>query len=85
MCGIAGILSLSKDGPADHEPLDRMVEAMRLRGPDDSGKAVTARAALGMRRLSIIDLEHGHQPIASEDRAVRVIMNGELYSFPEVR
>jgi len=62
-----------------------MIEAMRLRGPDDSGKAVTDRAAFGMRRLSIIDLEHGHQPIESEDGAVRVIMNGELYSFPEVR
>lgn len=85
MCGIAGILSLSRNKPADHEPLDRMVEAMRLRGPDDSGKVVTDRAAMGMRRLSIIDLEHGHQPIESEDGAVRVIMNGELYSFPEVR
>jgi asparagine synthase (glutamine-hydrolysing) len=62
-----------------------MIEAMRHRGPDDSGKAVTDRAAFGMRRLSIIDLEHGHQPIESEDGAVRVIMNGELYSFPEVR
>jgi asparagine synthase (glutamine-hydrolysing) len=85
MCGITGIISLSKDGTADHEPLDRMIEAMRLRGPDDSGKAVTDRVAFGMRRLSIIDLEYGHQPIESEDGAVRVIMNGELYSFPEVK
>ncbi len=85
MCGIAGILSLYRDGSADHEPLDRMIEAMRLRGPDDSGKAVTDRVAFGMRRLSIIDLEHGHQPIESEDGSVRVIMNGELYSFPEVK
>jgi len=85
MCGIAGILSLSREGAVDPEPLDRMIEAMRLRGPDDSGKAVTDRIAFGMRRLSIIDLEHGHQPIESEDGSVRVIMNGELYSFPEVK
>ncbi len=85
MCGIAGIISLTSDGSADHEPLDRMIEAMHLRGPDDSGKAVTDRVAFGMRRLSIIDLEHGHQPIESEDGAVRVIMNGEIYSFPEVK
>jgi len=85
MCGIAGIVSLTGDGMDDHAVLDRMVEAMRLRGPDDSGTSVTGRAALGMRRLSIIDLEHGHQPIESEDGSVCVIMNGELYSFPGVR
>ncbi len=85
MCGIAGIVSLSRDGAADYALLDRMVEAMRLRGPDDSGVSVTERAALGMRRLSIIDIEHGHQPMESEDGSICVIMNGELYSFPQVR
>ena len=85
MCGIAGIIALKtqRDGVAG--PLDRMVAAITHRGPDDSGTLEQGGVALGMRRLSIIDVEGGHQPIANEDGTIHVVMNGELYSYPEVR
>ncbi len=85
MCGIAGIVELLGRGGPDPAMLDRMVEAMTHRGPDDRGVAVRPRVALGMRRLSIIDVEGGHQPIENEDGSVRVVMNGEIYSYLEVR
>ena len=85
MCGIAGIVDLKDRGGPDAAMLDRMVAAMTHRGPDDRGVAVGPRIAMGMRRLSIIDVEGGHQPIENEDGTVRVVMNGELYSYPELR
>ena len=65
--------------------LDRMVDALYLRGPDDRGTSIEPPVAMGIRRLSIIDVEGGHQPMVSEDGKVRVVMNGELYSFPGIR
>ena len=65
--------------------LDRMVEALTHRGPDDRGVAVGPRMAIGMRRLSIIDVDGGHQPIENEDGSVRVVVNGEIYNYLELR
>ena len=85
MCGIYGILSL--DGQRRHEPavLARMGDAIVHRGPDDSGAYSDGDLLLGMRRLSIIDVAGGHQPIASEDGQVVAVCNGEIYNFRELR
>jgi asparagine synthase (glutamine-hydrolysing) len=83
MCGIYGILARS--GPVDGAPLAAMDAALRHRGPDDSGTLLDGPCALGMRRLAIIDLEGGRQPIASEDHAVWVVFNGEIYNYRALR
>ncbi|HET8948357.1 MAG TPA: asparagine synthase (glutamine-hydrolyzing) [Candidatus Polarisedimenticolia bacterium] len=62
-----------------------MCEALRHRGPDDQGIATGSGAAIGMRRLSIIDPEHGHQPVANEDGTVVAVLNGEIYNYEELR
>src|SRR5436190_12743703 len=84
MCGIAGLLSLG-DKPVFEEEIQSMCDAMVHRGPDDAGYYVRDGIALGMRRLSIIDLSTGHQPIHNEDRNIWVVFNGEIYNFPELR
>ncbi len=84
MCGIAGIASLSNE-PVSLEQLQRMCDAMRYRGPDDAGYLVDPGVAIGMRRLSIIDLQSGHQPIFNEDETVAVVLNGEIYNYRELR
>lgn len=85
MCGIFGIfLHHSTDIP-DRTLLDRMAQVQVHRGPDDYGYFRGNGIAMGMRRLSIIDLEGGHQPIANEDKTVWVICNGEIYNFREIR
>jgi asparagine synthase (glutamine-hydrolysing) len=85
MCGIYGILAL--DGPRRHDVsvLARMGDAIVHRGPDDSGAFEDGPLLLGMRRLSIIDVAGGHQPISSEDGQVIVVCNGEIYNFRELR
>jgi asparagine synthase (glutamine-hydrolysing) len=85
MCGIYGLVGLGRDLPPSEELLAAMGAAVVHRGPDDAGAFVSARAALGMRRLSIIDVGGGHQPIPNEDRTVWVVCNGEIYNFPELR
>lgn len=85
MCGIAGIASFGAAPPPAEADLRRMCGTMVYRGPDDEGIDVQGRVGLGMRRLSIIDLRGGHQPIYNEDRTVRVVFNGEIYNFPELR
>src|SRR5207245_1035685 len=65
--------------------VDRMCDVIRHRGPDDEGVWVEQGVALGMRRLSIIDLSTGHQPIHNEDRTVWIVFNGEIYNFRELR
>jgi asparagine synthase (glutamine-hydrolysing) len=84
MCGIAGIVSRG-DRPVQAEELWSMCAAMVHRGPDDAGYYVGAGVGLGMRRLSIIDLETGHQPVRNEDGTVWAVMNGEIYNFPALR
>jgi asparagine synthase (glutamine-hydrolysing) len=84
VCGICGIVSL--DGtPVDPSPLAAMNAALRHRGPDGEGRLVEGPVALAMRRLSIIDLEGGAQPISNEDGAVHVIQNGEIYNYRALR
>jgi asparagine synthase (glutamine-hydrolysing) len=85
MCGIAGIAAL-RDAP--HPSLDQLVRMCHTiihRGPDDEGIAIESGVGLGMRRLSIIDVRGGHQPIYNEDRTVSTVFNGEIYNFRELR
>ena len=84
MCGIAGILNF--DGrPVSAEDVRGMCDAIVHRGPDDQGFLVRGEIGLGMRRLSIIDLQGGQQPIANEDGSVSVVFNGEIYNFEALR
>nr|MDQ3041482.1 asparagine synthase (glutamine-hydrolyzing) [Acidobacteriota bacterium] len=87
MCGIAGWANLeNKPSPNTSEAvLHQMCERMKHRGPDSEGLWLDESVALGMRRLSIIDLHTGEQPVYSEDKSIVVVMNGELYNFREVR
>jgi len=82
MCGIAGIVGSQR---VDVELLHRMCDSIRHRGPDDEGYFVEGGVGLGMRRLSIIDVAAGHQPIANEDGTVVVVFNGEIYNFAALR
>ncbi len=84
MCGISGCLSLAGER-ADAGIIRRMTATLRHRGPDDEGFYVEGPVALGHRRLRIIDLETGRQPIANETGSVHVILNGEIYNFGELR
>jgi asparagine synthase (glutamine-hydrolysing) len=87
MCGIAGWANLENKPSQNHSEavLHAMCERMKHRGPDSEGLWLDDAVALGMRRLSIIDLHTGEQPVYSEDRSIVVVMNGELYNFQEVR
>lgn len=84
MCGIAGIVSLHNQ-PIGAEELHAMCAAMVRRGPDDEGMYLGDGAGLAMRRLSIIDLETGHQPVCNEDASIWVVLNGEIYNYRELR
>ncbi len=83
MCGIAGIVDF--DARVDQQTVDRMCRAMEHRGPDGEGRFSEPGVALGMRRLAVIDVDGGHQPIFNEDEDVVVVLNGELYNFQELR
>ena len=85
MCGIAGIASMGANPLPDVRIVTAMCDQIVHRGPDDQGVYVTARAQIGMRRLSIIDLESGHQPIHNEDKSIWIVFNGEIYNFKELR
>jgi asparagine synthase (glutamine-hydrolysing) len=85
MCGICGIISFQNREVLNDELLRRMNQSLFHRGPDDQGYYRDNFAALGMRRLSIIDLEMGQQPISNEDGSVWVIYNGEIYNYRELR
>src|SRR5438270_9255308 len=84
MCGIAGIVT-NETGGVDTATIHRMCEAIVHRGPDDEGILVKGGVGLGMRRLSIIDLAGGHQPLFNEDKSVWIVFNGEIYNYPELR
>src|SRR6058998_2821910 len=83
MCGICGIATA--DGHADVEALRAMSAQLVHRGPDSGGEHVDREVALGSRRLSIIDLAGGDQPIANEDGRVHVVQNGEIYNHRDLR
>ena len=85
MCGIYGVVYPLRTDRPDPSLMARMGRVMTHRGPDDEGHYVTDGAAIGMRRLSIIDVAGGHQPISNEDGTVWVVCNGEIYNFPELR
>ncbi len=84
MCGIAGIVGRQGE-VIDSADVRRMCQTIVHRGPDDEGVYARSRVGLGMRRLSIIDLATGNQPIHNEDRTVWVVFNGEIYNFAELR
>jgi asparagine synthase (glutamine-hydrolysing) len=85
MCGICGRVNAEAGRPVDREAVVRMAGALHHRGPDDQGFLVQGPVGLGMRRLSIIDVAGGQQPIANETEDVWVVCNGEIYNFPELR
>ena len=82
MCGISGIFEFDQARTVDREVVQRMNESLRHRGPDDEGIYVDRGIGLGHRRLSIIDVAGGHQPISNEDGTVWVLLNGEIYNYP---
>jgi asparagine synthase (glutamine-hydrolysing) len=85
MCGIYGIIKISGGALVHTDLMQRMGDAIIHRGPDDSGAFVEGSIQFGMRRLSIIDVSGGHQPIRNEDGSVVVICNGEIYNFQKLR
>lgn len=85
MCGIAGVAAGADARPPDADVLRAMCEPIRHRGPDDEGYDLCGGVGLGMRRLAIIDVTGGQQPLFNEDRSVRVVFNGEIYNYRELR
>lgn len=85
MCGIAGIAFSNPEARVSEDHLRAMCDAIRHRGPDDAGYHVAESCGLGMRRLSIIDVAGGHQPIYNEDRSCVIVYNGEIYNHLEIR
>ncbi len=88
MCGIAGFINKDSAKASEAERgilLDKMCRVITHRGPDEQGQTVRGRAALGMRRLSIIDLKSGQQPIYSEDGSKFIVFNGEIYNYLELK
>ena len=85
MCGIAGILEFGKNVHVDSGVLRRMCDVMAYRGPDDDGFFTQGNIGLGMRRLSIVDLATGHQPISNEDGSIWIVFNGEIYNHRALR
>ena len=85
MCGICGQYNFVTGAPVDAQAIKRMADAIAHRGPDDEGQYIAGTIGLGFRRLSIIDLESGHQPMSDADESVWVVFNGEIYNFPELK
>lgn len=85
MCGISGIFEYGRRKKPNRGDLMLMLNTIRHRGPDDSGTLVTDHVAIGMQRLSIIDLAGGRQPVSNEDGTVSVVFNGEIYNYRELR
>jgi len=85
MCGICGVLNFDRRQPVDEQALTTMRETLVHRGPDGFGNVVFGHVGLGHRRLSIVDVAGGHQPMSNEDRTVWVVFNGEIYNHAELR
>jgi asparagine synthase (glutamine-hydrolysing) len=85
MCGIAGFVSSVRLGPDARERAIRMRDVIAHRGPDEAGLYLDTRAALAHRRLSIVDLKTGQQPLGNEDGSIQVIFNGEIYNHADIR
>ena len=85
MCGVAGYIDLRNEGRVDERVLRKMTDTIVHRGPDSSGFIVTPDAGIGFRRLSIIDLQTGNQPLPNEDGSLVLTCNGEIYNYPALR
>ena len=85
MCGITGIVYRDRHKPVSLDDLKKMCTTLVHRGPDDKGFFVDRNVGLGMRRLNVIDLVTGHQPISNEDGRIWIVFNGEIYNYPELR
>jgi len=85
MCGICGKLNFEDGATVSPRLLKAMADSIRHRGPDDEGYYSAGQVGLGFRRLSIIDLKTGHQPICNEDGTVWIVFNGEIYNYKELR
>src|SRR5262245_17994958 len=85
MCGIAGAVALDGGPAAEPAALEAMCNTLVRRGPDSAGEVVQGPAALAMRRLAIIDVAGGQQPLSSEDGQIQLVCNGEIYNYREVR
>jgi asparagine synthase (glutamine-hydrolysing) len=85
MCGICGQFNFASDEPVEQAMVRRMTDSIAHRGPDDEGYFFSGPLGLGFRRLSIIDLAGGHQPMSDAEETVWVIFNGEIYNFKELR
>lgn len=85
MCGICGIINHQRDRVVERHEIQAMSDAIIHRGPDDAGLYLNGAAGLGMRRLAIIDVSSGQQPIYNEDRSAAIVLNGEIYNHLELR
>src|ERR1700693_5779442 len=85
MCGICGKLMFGSEARMSPSLVEAMADTIRHRGPDDEGYYVSGPIGLGFRRLSIIDLKSGHQPLSNEDSTIWIIFNGEIYNYQELR
>ena len=85
MCGIAGQFNFQRGEPVKRETIVRMARSIAHRGPDDEGYFISGPLGLGFRRLSIIDLAGGHQPMSDAEETVWLIFNGEIYNYMELR
>src|SRR5262245_18391187 len=85
MCGIAGQFNYERGEAVDPDVIRRMTASITQRGPDDEGYLISGALGLGFRRLSIIDLSGGHQPMSDAEQSVWIIFNGESYNFTVLR
>ena len=85
MCGICGQFNFKTQAPARRADIESMTRSIRHRGPDDEGYFIAGPLGLGFRRLSIIDLAGGHQPMSDQEESIWIVFNGEIYNFPELK
>src|SRR5690348_11306889 len=85
MCGICGQFNFIRHDPVESNTIRRMTATIAHRGPDDEGYLFNDGVGFGFRRLSIIDLAGGHQPMSDPEESVWVMLNGEIYNFKELR
>jgi asparagine synthase (glutamine-hydrolysing) len=85
MCGICGQYNFGDQAPVLRQNIEKMTKSLVHRGPDDEGYYIAGPLGLGFRRLSIIDLEGGHQPMSDQEQSIWLVFNGEIYNFPELR
>lgn len=85
MCGICGQFNFEDNSLVNQKDIESMMKAIAHRGPDDEGYYVSGSLGLGFRRLSIIDLQSGHQPMCDEEKTIWTVFNGEIYNFPELK